>query len=262
MLQVTATLQKQTSLFTEEQLTFSPGDSLASLIALQESEKAKKMHATCGLKCSEQFGRFPRATLWAKTLAALLVGMEGWYSTKCKLTWKLRTTKYYRFYFQLAPSTLRTEGIGFGLLPTPKKQNANSTGIHGQGGQDLQTVITMSLLPTPEANNYKTGHRSVTPRIHRKIEQGWTIGLNDLATLKLLPTPTSTSDVKGGCTRPDQKRQNDTLAHSIHGMIGVPGKTSQLNPRFVAEMMGFPPDWLELPFLNTETKVLKDMEMP
>lgn len=30
------------------------------------------------------------------------------------------------------------------------------------------------------------------------------------------------------------------------------GKTSQLNPRFVAEMMGFPPDWLELPFINTD----------
>lgn len=26
------------------------------------------------------------------------------------------------------------------------------------------------------------------------------------------------------------------------------GKTSQLNPRFVAEMMGFPANWMELPF--------------
>lgn len=26
------------------------------------------------------------------------------------------------------------------------------------------------------------------------------------------------------------------------------GKTSQLNPLFVAEMMGFPPDWTVLPF--------------
>jgi hypothetical protein len=28
------------------------------------------------------------------------------------------------------------------------------------------------------------------------------------------------------------------------------GTTSQLNPRFVAEMMGFPPNWTELPFRN------------
>lgn len=33
------------------------------------------------------------------------------------------------------------------------------------------------------------------------------------------------------------------------------GQSGQLNPRFVAEMMTFPPDWLELPFLNTEQKV-------
>ena len=27
------------------------------------------------------------------------------------------------------------------MLPTPKKQNANSPGEHGQGGKDLQTTI-------------------------------------------------------------------------------------------------------------------------
>lgn len=32
------------------------------------------------------------------------------------------------------------------------------------------------------------------------------------------------------------------------------GSNSQLNPRFVAEMMGFPTNWTELPFQNGETK--------
>jgi DNA (cytosine-5)-methyltransferase 1 len=49
-------------------------------------------------------------------LAASLIGMEGWYSSKCKLTWKLRAMNRKRMYFQLVPLTLRTEGIGFGLL--------------------------------------------------------------------------------------------------------------------------------------------------
>jgi hypothetical protein len=40
------------------------------------------------------------------------------------------------------------------------------------------------------------------------------------------------------------------------------GKTSQLNPLFVAEMMGFPTDWTILPFQSGETKALKDTEMP
>jgi hypothetical protein len=33
------------------------------------------------------------------------------------------------------------------------------------------------------------------------------------------------------------------------------GMTSQLNPRFVVEMMGYPIDWLTLPFQSGETKV-------
>jgi hypothetical protein len=35
------------------------------------------------------------------------------------------------------------------------------------------------------------------------------------------------------------------------------GKTSQLNPLFVLEMMGFPPDWTTLPFLSGGTNQLK-----
>jgi len=101
-----------------------------------------------------------------------------------------------------------------GLLPTPKKQNANHPGQHGQGGMDLQTYIQKQLLPTP----------------------------------------TVASDVKGGCTRPDPARQEDTLAHAIHGLTGgKPGTTSQLNPLFVADMMGFPENWTVLPFLSGET---------
>jgi hypothetical protein len=38
------------------------------------------------------------------------------------------------------------------------------------------------------------------------------------------------------------------------------GKTSQLNPLFVLEMMGFNPDWTLLPFLNGETNPSKPQE--
>jgi hypothetical protein len=118
---------------------------------------------------------------------------------------------------------------------------------------NLATQVA-GLLPTPTARDEKNGGKMEDGRIQRKIKQGYTIELNDLATMGLLPTPTATSDPKGGCTRPDEKRQNDTLAHSMHAATGgQPGKTSQLNPRFVAEMMGFPPSWTELPFQNGET---------
>jgi DNA (cytosine-5)-methyltransferase 1 len=40
------------------------------------------------------------------------------------------------------------------------------------------------------------------------------------------------------------------------------GSNSQLNPLFVAEMMGFPPNWTVLPFQSGETNQLRDTEMP
>lgn len=40
------------------------------------------------------------------------------------------------------------------------------------------------------------------------------------------------------------------------------GGTSQLNPLFVAEMMGFPTDWTVLPFQAGESNLSKGSEMP
>lgn len=187
----------------QTQLTFSPEAFPASPSVPPASGREPQTPGTSGRKCLEQFERFDRVGLWAKTFAALLIGMEGWYSTRCKLTWKLRGTKSSRFYYQLVPSMLPTEGTGFGLLPTVQTQG-------------LKICVNGKTVFMP---------------------------------MGLLPTPTATSDAKGGCMRGDPKRQQDTLAHAIHAMTGSPsGKTSQLNPLFVAEMMGFPPNWTELPF--------------
>jgi len=59
--------------------------------------------------------------LWARTFAALLIGREGWYSTRCFLIWRLRGMRRKRLYFLLQVSTRRTKESGAGLLPTPKK---------------------------------------------------------------------------------------------------------------------------------------------
>jgi hypothetical protein len=146
--------------------------------------------------------------------AGLLVGMTGWYSTRCALTWKLKATKSNRTFFQLAVSTPRTKDLESGLLPTVTTDSVSTrTKRYAQGGLPLSMAAQM------------------------------------------LPTPTATSDPKGGATRTDPKRQRHTLANAMHGDHGVRGKTSHLNPRFVGEMMGFPPNWTELPFLNGEKKV-------
>jgi hypothetical protein len=240
----------------------------ANRTALPGNAGAKTMNATSGRKCLEQFGRFNHVGLWAKTFSELLIGTEGWFSMRCKLTWKLKGTKYKRMYFQLAPSTHRTEETGFGLLPT----------------------VT--------ARDEKNGGKMEDGRIQRKIQQGFTVELNDLATMGLLPTPNTmdtlppkegeamkriANGARKGRTAPSNLReyvnpksweaygllptpmsqdgQNSTAPASqagrdtLPGMVAATGTTSQLNPRFVLEMMGFPPDWTELPFLNGETKV-------
>jgi hypothetical protein len=250
-----------------------------------EKDLEKKMTDTSGRKCLESLKKFNHVGSWAKTFTELLIGMEGWYSMRCRLTWKLRGTKYNRLYCQLVPSTLPIDETGCGLLPTPMScegeknmscsnqkyvSNMARKGLlptprcptnNGMGyaknskkgrlEDRVPDMIEKGLLPTPEANNYKNGHRSETKRIKRKKEQGWTIGLNDQATLGMLPTP-KTRDWKEQTQRGEFAPKD-----SICNMIG---KTSQLNPQFVAEMMGFPENWTELPFQNGETNLSKDME--
>ena len=239
------TSQKQTSLFTEEALTYSPEVSHANHTAWQESDSEKKMNATCGRTCLEQFKKFDRVGWWAKMFSDLLIGMEGWYSRKCKLTWKLKGTKYNRMYFQLQPSTLRTDGTGFGLLPTPqamdtrtdvRKPDQRSEAANKGGCSNLREWAGNGMLPTPKLIEY--------------MKQN-----------PLLNTPTA-SDKNGGCTRTNPKLQlGSSLINEMHAVMEQPrGKTSQLNPRFVAEMMGFPPDWTILPFQSGETSQSKDME--
>lgn len=149
-----------------------------------------------------------------------------------------------------------TEGTGYGLLPTPMTMDVmepktdkaveKEMTVSRPGRQQLSNLRDVvvrqpeRLLATPNSRDWK-GEGGNGKDLNRDIKN------------MMLPTPTAASDVKGGCTRPNAKRQKDTLAHAMHeATAGTPGTTSQLNPLFVAEMMGFPVNWLELPFLNTE----------
>ena len=66
----------------------------------------------------------------------------------------------------------------------------------------------------------------------------------------MLPTPTA-RDYKGSASMESiQRRKRNHLTNNLSDVYAQRGKTSQLNPRFVSEMMGFPVDWTVLPFLN------------
>lgn len=269
------TLHKQTSLFTEEQLMCLQVDSHANHTALPENEKAKKMSAIYGRKCLELYEKFPRHTLWGKTFMGLLIGTGDWFSTRCKLTWKMKGTKYNRLYFQLVAKTPPIKESEFGLLPTPRameviehpmKQAARLKDRTGNKLNNLSSAAKYGMLPTP------TTMDNMAPKTDKAIIKEMTItrpgrtqlsNLRDVVARQMMPTP-STRDYKG--TNGEEHMENgtgrkhlDQLPNRLKFQHGIDG---QLNPRFVAEMMGFPPNWTELPFLSGETKALKDMVTP
>jgi hypothetical protein len=78
----------------------------------------------------------------------------------------------------------------------------------------------------------------------------------------MLPTPAA-RDYKGGKSKQalEKRRERGNLIETLPDKFPLDLKTSQLNPRFVAEMMGFPENWTELPFLNGDKSQLKPTEM-
>ena len=276
------TSQKQISLFTEEELTSSREVSHVNPTQPQESDLERKTNAIYGLRCLEQFEKFNHVGLWAKTFSALLIGMEGWYSKRCKLTWKMKGTKYNRLYFQLFPSTHHTEETEFGLLPTPMAQDRETTieqtmkRKEKYGGETrgmyLQNFAVMGMLPTPTRvqMNYKQKQGWEWTGLYWKNEKGQKKQTDLTATISqmiyqgMLPTPTA-QDQKHSTTkslswdkRIEQKHLAETVLNPYIQENG--GSPSHLSPQFVMEMMGFPTDWTELPFLNGETNQSKQEE--
>lgn len=264
-----ATLKNQTSENSGTELMFSWEDSPASLTVQQVKERVKKMIDTSGRKCVEQYTRLNRATLSGKMFAALLIGTREWYSTRCNLTWKLRGTKSGRFYFQLQVLALPTKDTEFGLLPTPlvmdtnsgdlakvdaRREKAKASKINGNGfGLTLGELGKRGLLPTPQAIDGSGKGRPLRLKkdCNRDPNQpgSWRGDLKDHAVMGLLPTP-ATSNYKGASStealekRGRLKEKSDNLVDQF----AVSGSTSQLNPRFVLEMMGFPPNYLDNEF--------------
>ncbi len=264
------TSQRQISLFTEDELTSSQVDSHANPTQWPESDLEKKMSDTSGRRCLERFEKFGRVGSWAKTFSALLIGQEGWYSTRCRLTWKLRGTKYNRMYFQLVPSTHRTEETEFGLLPTPTAiqrehpdrvqalQETGATSMFSRANGEarpnsiLDHLQFHGMLPTPTAMDSTNATATMKSS---QVKEG---SMHSVTLTRLLCTPTAQAS-RGNTS---DKRGKGNLTDQIAEMDLTTSKTSQLNPQFVLEMMGFPTDWTELPFLSGETNPSKPEETP
>jgi len=324
------------------------------------SEWEQTTLATSGRRCLGLYASANPNRSWGRMFLASLVGTTAWYSTKCKLTWKVKVSKSRRSYFQLAVSALPTgetvcgllptepidrweeelrlkgsqhsHTIKFALLPTPslgdvnrargsaeysarnlsnpnrqrhiadmakvgllptpdcnnhrdgtslrKDNNMMEGGRHGVSlhhmaahgllGTPTNSMVTWqdfvqsrfhsserppyALIPTPQARDSKNGSKPGDGRTVRKMEEGWSMNLNDLAASALLPTPRA-AEHKG--TGPKGSKSNDhrvevsPLDAVVVEAVGEEGVSTQLSHRFVMEMMGFPPDWVESAFAGT-----------
>jgi len=157
----------------------------------------------------------------------------------------------------------------FGLLPTPMASDATTGAIIGKNDQFVTTrngtprrinqngqngcvglARMVRLLPTPNAREADKYSKKYNPNSQMGT------ALTAMAVNGMLPTPAA-RDYQPSVSPQALKRKNgkmrtDALCNlpvmlgEHHSQNG--GKTSQLNPLFVAEMMGFPPDWTVLPF--------------
>ena len=124
------------------------------------------------------------------------------------------------------------------ILPTPTSIDSGSGRINKSPSPDAKERPTialaarMGLLPTPNAAEGE----KYTTKYNPDSQMGK--GLTAIAMNGLLPTP-QTRDYKGEC-------------HMTQSCLPNTFQTSQLNPLFVTEMMGFPSDWLVSPFQNGE----------
>ena len=147
------------------------------------------------------------------------------------------------------------------LLPTPvcmdtncwdlqkvdqRRTRAKETSKNGNGfGTTLGELANRGLLPTPRANKVNgcdLMSANLANRNKGNLEEVIAKALHN----QMLPTPTADDNP----AKNTGKRNQDGLQKRAYQMTG---KTSQLSVQFVQEMMGFPPDFLVLPFLDGET---------
>lgn len=188
----------------------------------------------------------------------------------CAATLKQWDTPSSRLLYRLVPSERPTGGTGYSLLPTPNVVEVNhpkrvaelkATGrpLHSRlpgEKEKRQTGITdwlnyHGLLPTPTARDWK-GESADAPSegacFVRKSGVKWRMGMSGMAVKNMLPTPTAQDFRRRG---PNSRQRGLPEAFPAEGAKRT-GATSQLNPLFVEEMMGFPPGWTYFPFLTDD----------
>jgi hypothetical protein len=161
--------------------------------------------------------------------SALLIGMEGWSSMRCRLIWKLKGTKYNRMFFQLQASTLPTEEIGSGLLPTITASFGERGGkINPKSNHDTEKAFR-GLLLTPTSVMTDEPPEKMRERAERNgYKNGTQYGslLSQVKYSEMLPTPTTQDYKRRG---PNSKQQGISNTENWVGMLPTPTTDSATN---------------------------------
>lgn len=263
------TLKPSTQSRFEAEYTASLAVIPASLSAMPGSGKEKTTRGTCGhssVKSSEQqnlIGAFlktsedtlPSGLMWStENFQKWVTELKQEYSVRRKLAQRIKekgcsslpwTTPQARDFkhpdLQTSGNYQRKIDKNYSIdlnsqvinWPTPKAQNEKRPAIHGQGGQDLQTVV--QNWPTPKT---ATGDYCYSQGDHDKIV------LNLSGAVKMWPTTTQDAENLAGPSQFNRNSYPLNVAVLINGQqdkeaINMIGKSrEQLNPAWVAQLMG------------------------
>lgn len=119
-------------------------------------------------------------------------------------------------------------------------------------------VFPVTMLPTPTAIDAGSGrmNRSLSPNASERPT------LAMAAKIGLLPTPTVNDATNASLPASLSTRKSGIAKVAMQSGEYRAGAGFRLNPRYVAEMMGFPPNWTESPFRHGAGNLSKHSEMP
>lgn len=151
----------------------------------------------------------------------------------------------------LSDLNLQVQAVAAKQWPTPHgMSNEDKDRPNGPTGNELGRAVTREQWPTPTASPHQANRNGHSPPSHG-VSRGMTLAgvVGDLATW---PTPKASDGRPKGNGGTRNSPGLDQLARS--GELGPPAPDSlstngkprgSLNSRWVASLMGYPPDWCE-----------------
>jgi hypothetical protein len=133
------------------------------------------------------------------------------------------------------------------IFPVTEQMNARM--------MEQSSIEWTGMLPTPTAMD-STNATATMKSTQVKEGSMHSVTLTRAMSMGILPTPRASDERKHWRT---ENWKGDDLGSEINHLLGT---RSHLNPRFVEEMMGFPPNWTASPFQNGEQNQSKDTAMP